>query len=130
MAQGSLINSPTPRIFAILPFSPFYTIRKWTHLFSSTTIKLSDHKIQKHIQITPTVSLKIKIFIYNTYFNVIGIYQLSFLLSSNFSLYVHRSVYNCKHQKSRSYHRKNPTASAFLNIMLFFLYLVNYTTSL
>lgn len=102
-------------ISKILPFPLFYTISKWTYLFSPRRSTLSTFK---------------KIFIYNTYFNVIGIYQLSFLLSSNFSLYVHRSVYNCRHQKSRSYSRKNPTASAFLNIMLFFLYLVNYTTSL
>ena len=92
-------------ISKILPFPLFYTIGKWTYLFSSTSDTLS--------------SLN-KLFIYNTYFNVLWIYQLSFLLSSNFSLYVHRSVYNCRHQKSRSYHRKNPTASAFLNIMLFF----------
>lgn len=92
-------------ISKILPFPLFYTISKWTYLFSPRRSTLSTFK---------------KIFIYNTYFNVIGIYQLSFLLSSNFSLYVHRSVYNCKHQKSRSYHRKNPTASAFLNLMLFF----------
>ena len=99
----------------ILPFSPYYTISKWTYLLSPRRSTLSTFK---------------KLFIYNTYFNVIWIYQLSFLLSSNFSLYVHWSVYNCRHQKSRSYHRKNPTASAFLNLMLFFLYPVNYTTSL